>query len=506
MPVVTIDGKQIEVEGGTTILKAAEKLGIEIPIFCYHDGLSVAANCRMCLVEVKGAPKPMPACEVQVRDGMEVLTRSETALRARETTLEFILVNHPVDCPICDCAGECVLQDNYFAHSARPSRINVKKMHKAKAVPVGPNVILDKERCINCTRCVRFLHEVTGSGQLVQVHRGSKTEIAVFPGKQLDDPYSLCTVDLCPVGALTSRDFRFRKRAWWLTSTPSVCPECSRGCSVFVDHENGTVYRVRPRQNPDVNKWWACDEGRLAYRRQAEARVEQGVTALRTESEKAVDAVTAARAGAAELAAIRKQGGNVALVLAASLSLEEAYAALRFAKVFLETDRVFLGTRNGGEADSLLRTADRNANRTGIARLAAAQGITLVPLAQLFADGARWQGILSIGTEYDMVEVPEDAGIEAAVVLAWQHDMLTGKASTLVPIPAHYEKAGHYLNVDGVLQGAEKAVAPPEGAAQVHLLLRKMAEQQQMILGYSNFEDVRSKALEAFAAGEGENA
>ncbi len=216
MPTLTIDGQEVTVDRGTTILQAAQKLGIDIPTFCYHPGLSAPANCRMCLCEfsVRGrpGPKPQPACYVTVSDDMEVVTDSDHLRKTRKSVLEFILLNHPVDCPVCDQAGECVLQDHYFKYSTEPSRLTHKKVHKAKVKRLGPDVVLDAERCILCTRCVRFCDEVVGESQLDVVNRGEHSEITTFPGQQLDNPYAGNVVDICPVGALTSVDFRFRTR------------------------------------------------------------------------------------------------------------------------------------------------------------------------------------------------------------------------------------------------------------------------------------------------------
>ncbi|MBM4353140.1 MAG: 2Fe-2S iron-sulfur cluster binding domain-containing protein [Deltaproteobacteria bacterium] len=508
MPVVTIDSRQVDVEPGTTILKAALKLGIDIPVFCYHDGLPVAANCRMCLVEVKGSPKPLPACEVQVRDGMEVLTRSQVALDARKAVLELILLNHPVDCPICDQAGECVLQDHYFEHSATPSRIQVSKVHKAKAVPLGPNVMLDRERCINCTRCVRFCREVSGSRQLTQVHRGNHTEIAVFPGRQFDDPYSLCAVDLCPVGALTSRDFRFRQRAWSLESSPAICPECSRGCNVLADAANGRLFRIRPRNNPDVNRWWACDHGRLAFRRFEERRADRSLVDYKPQPPTRQATLEAADVAAGRLQAIRSNGGRILLVLSSMLSLEEGFAALRFASSILGEKLVLLAPRGGGTADSLLRTADSNANRSGLTRLAAALGLETADLAGFFASpsAAEVAGLVSAGAEYEVPPLPAGARISEAVAFSHCLDAVADKATVLLPIPGHFEKDGHYANCDGRVQRSASAIAAPEAAVQLHVLLSRIASKMSGTLGYGDMTSVRSAALSLSGTGEGSNA
>ena len=265
---VTIDGTELEFAAGTSLFEACrEARGEALPHFCYHPDLSVAGVCRLCQVEVEGMPKLTIACNTSVREGMVVHTRSERVRRAAQQILEMHLINHPVDCPICDQAGECGLQDQYMNYGLYESEVSQSdKVHKAKVQVIGPRVVLDKERCVLCSRCVRFCDEVTRTGELGIFNRGDRAEIGVAPGRQLDNAYSLNTVDICPVGALTSLDFRFRKRVWLLRSTPSICHGCATGCNVRVDHEAGTVYRLKPRRNPAVNGSWMCDEGRDTYR------------------------------------------------------------------------------------------------------------------------------------------------------------------------------------------------------------------------------------------------
>jgi len=498
MPVLTIDGRKVEASADMTILMAARKAGIEIPVFCFHDGLPVAANCRICLVELTGGRKPVPACEVKVRDGMEVFTHSPMAEQARKSVLEFILLNHPVDCPICDCAGECVLQDHYRKHSARPSRINVRKVHKVKATPIGPNVIFDGERCINCTRCVRFLSEITGSQQLVQTWRGNRTEIALFHDRPLDDPYSLCTVDLCPVGALTSRDFRFRKRAWFLKFADSVCPECSRGCRVRVDHHDGRIWRLQPRVDPRVNKWWACDHGRLAFHRFESNRVLQPHVRLATGSERGDTVEGAATEAAAALSATLAAGRRAAVVVSAFASLEDAMAAFLFAKEALAENTVYLGTRPDGPADKLLVTSDRNPNRRGIAALAEKRGIRLLPVAEMFTgpDALRIGAIVSVGTEYPLPPLPDGVQLNTAVVLAVTEDDVAGHATVLFPIPSHYERAGVYVNIDGMASLTQRAVPRPVAARLPGSILKMIAGRMPRQVSWQLAADLRRKAVE----------
>jgi len=266
MPTFTINGKKIKVEDGKTILQAAVSNGVEIPHFCFHPHLSIDGSCRMCLVEVEKIPKLTIACNTPVTDGMVVQTETEKVLEARKAVMEFLLLNHPLDCPICDQAGECRLQKYTFEHGIPHSRFRENKKPGRKRFKIGPRVIFDEERCILCRRCVRFCREVSKTNELAVFSRGDKSIIDTYPGRPLDNKYSINTVDICPVGALTSVDFRFQVRVWFLEETNSVCPGCSNNCSIRICHRRGKIYRLLPRKNMEVNKVWMCDEGRNTYK------------------------------------------------------------------------------------------------------------------------------------------------------------------------------------------------------------------------------------------------
>jgi NADH-quinone oxidoreductase subunit G len=266
MPKLTIDDREFEVPEGKTILQVALENGIHIPHYCYHPDLSIDGNCRMCLVEVEGMWKLPIACSTPVSDGMVVHTKTDKAKKAHESVMEFLLLNHPIDCPICDQAGECGLQDYYMEHGLHQSRIGLReKVLKRKVIDLGEMIVLDTERCILCSRCVRFFNEVTHTGELQFFERGDRTEIGTYNDNPIDNPYSGNVVDICPVGALTSKDFRFKQRVWFLKGTKSICPTCSTGCKIRIDHNKGTVQRLVPRRNPEVNQSWICDKGRMAY-------------------------------------------------------------------------------------------------------------------------------------------------------------------------------------------------------------------------------------------------
>jgi NADH-quinone oxidoreductase subunit G len=370
MPKLTIDGREVEVEAGRTILQAALTLGRDIPHYCYHPGLSIAGNCRMCLVEVEKAPKLVIACDTRVQDGMVVHTDNERVRGARESMMEFFLINHPLDCSICDQAGECKLQDYAMAHGRGTSRFVEVKNIAEKAVDIGRHVMLDQERCIQCSRCIRFCDEITETGELAFFRRGQRTVIGVFPERPLDNPYSGNVVDICPVGALTLKEFRFQTRVWYLENTPSICAGCARGCNVIVSIGKqrelmGTqgqlderIKRLVPRVNEAVNGHWMCDEGRLSYQRlYSGPRVERGQSPAGT-------VVSWADAVSAAASALKAAADKTAVLLSPRLTSEDM-VAWRMLLERLGGDTVGVRSILRGEDDDLLIRADKGANSKG---------------------------------------------------------------------------------------------------------------------------------------------
>jgi NADH-quinone oxidoreductase subunit G len=262
---LTIDGVQVTVAEGCNLVEAARKAGVEIPTYCYHPGLSVVGQCRICFVEVQGLPRLVTACSTPAQEDMAVLTDSLRVREARAAVMELLLANHPLDCPVCDQAGECGLQDYSVEHGLDTTHM----VDRRRTYPgferraIGPHVVQNQNRCIHCTRCIRFTTEISETGDLTMKSRGNSSFIDTFDGRPLDNPWSACVADVCPVGALTVREFRFRARVWHLEETASLCPGCSIGCSVHLGHHDGVVHRFVPRANPEINGWWMCDYGRF---------------------------------------------------------------------------------------------------------------------------------------------------------------------------------------------------------------------------------------------------
>ncbi len=259
---LTIDGKQVSVPKGTLVLDAAKKLGIDIPIFCYHEKMEPLGACRMCLVSIERAKGFPPACATPVAEGMVVTTKSEAVEKTRRGILEFLLINHPLDCPICDKGGECPLQNHTFKFGPGVTRFVEDKRHFAKSLQIGPQIVLDRERCIMCQLCVRFMDIIADDAQLVMINRGDSTEIGTYPGRPFDSVFSGNVTDICPVGALTSKSYRFLSRPWDLEHTPSVCPTCPVGCNIDINTRRGQLMRLTPRENTSVDDGWLCDIGR----------------------------------------------------------------------------------------------------------------------------------------------------------------------------------------------------------------------------------------------------
>lgn len=459
MAKLTIDGQPIEVPDGTRLFDACTQArGEPLPHFCYHPDLSVAGVCRLCQVEIEGLPKLTIACNTAVKDGMVVSTRSPRVERAVRQILEMHLINHPVDCPICDQAGECGLQDQYMQYGLYESDVpKADKVHKRKAEPIGPHVILDQERCVLCSRCVRFCAEVTKTGELGIFQRGDRAEIGVAPGRQLDNAYSLNTVDICPVGALTSRDFRFQKRVWLLRSTPSICPGCATGCSVRVDHEGGRVYRLRPRRNDAVNGPWLCDPGRLTYKRLHDAE--------------RLDRPLVRRDGAlapvewrdlwAELAARLAPGGVRLALASAHATLEELFLFREAAGLAAGPARTrgAVAGADAGAGDALLQDADRAPNRGALAWLGLAEAGP-AELAALLAPGA--PALVYGGDPAAADPALARALADADLVYCGTHRNATAEAArVVVPLAMWAEKDGLFVNRQGRVQALRRAVARP---------------------------------------------
>ncbi len=468
MAKITIDGTEHEFEEGMNLFEAVRQAnGQPLPHFCYHPGLPIAGVCRMCQVEIEGVPKLVIACNAQVRDGMVVRTDTDKVKETVRTILNFHLLHHPVDCPVCDQAGECALQDFYMDYGLYEPEIDQEeKIAKGKVKPIGDLVMLDAERCVLCARCTRFTSEITKTHELGIFNRGNHAEIDVAPGMTLDNNYSLNTVDICPVGALTSRDFRFKKRVWWLKDTESICDGCATGCNSRLSHDDGVLYRARPRPNPEVNQYWMCDHGRLLYKRVgSQDRLRQ--PSLREADGPRPISWDGALAEFEELAADRQ----LVFVGSPHASLEELHALARLARA---CEGTVLGHRLAGtemgEADDLLLSADRTPNEEGARRLG------LEPFEPAALAAAAGPDRMLVVLMNDLAALSEEAAAAldgfGAVVGLLTHEGPTAARSTLVlPVWTTAEKEGLFVNRQGRAQVFHRAVdAPPHTRDAVEVL------------------------------------
>lgn len=467
MPKCTINGKEIEVKEGSTIMEAFYQTGEAIAHYCYHPGLSVAGVCRLCICEIEGNPRPQIACNTVVTEGMKVNNKSEKIKDGVKWVLDFHLINHPLDCPICDQAGECGLQDQYMEFGKYNPEMAEKKVKKHKVVDLGPRVVLDSERCILCSRCTRFTEEVTKTNELGLFNRGDRTEIGVVEGKQLDNNYSMNTVDICPVGALTSKDFRFRQRVWYLKDADTICTGCSTGCNTKVYFNKEGVFRIKPRYNPEVNGYWMTDTGRDAYKfvnrdnrlLRAKKKTSGGWTELAPGQ--------AAKELAQELKSV--SGDSLALVLTAQYSVEEYEAMIHTFVNEFKTKRIYFWINNKEtfeSFDGLLERGDKNPNTKGLLRVLEKHGVT-----------ATWSdlesGLSSGAIKTVVVAGPENQSVfpdlndkvkllSKAKKLIWMQsgknealDALGGDV-TLIPMKSYMEKEGTYVNFKGLEQKVKR--------------------------------------------------
>jgi NADH-quinone oxidoreductase subunit G len=465
-----IDGLAVRAPDGMNVLMAAERAGIEIPHFCYHPAFAAEGSCRMCLVEVEGLPKLELACSTVVREGMIVRTATPRVGEARKDVLEFLLAEHPLDCPICDKAGECKLQESYERYGRFPGRFLEPKDKKDKLVPIGRDLVLDRERCILCTRCVRFLRRVTKTGELGVFERGIRSEIGIYEGEPIESSYAGNLVDMCPVGAITDRDFRFRTRAWFLDKRPTVCPRCSRGCAIVVDSVSGyplragerRVFRIRAGENPAVNGYWICDFGR-AGRRDIDERRETRVVSKAAPGEE----ISWPRAVADLAGRIRdipgpERAARIAVVLTSFMTCDELTQARRLFVEGLGLGKVFFADPKPGASDDILLTAERAPNRRG----ALEAGFSPRPPD---AGDLASKDILLVFGPHLVEHIPEDtldrtlATIRSKFLFAAQTGPLDRLADVVVPVAVPAEKSGAFINVDGLRQTFNRSVDPLPG-------------------------------------------
>ncbi len=466
MPKCTINGKELEVKPGTTIIEAMYSNEQRIAHYCWHPGLKVAGVCRLCMVEIEGNPRLQIACNTVLTEGMKVNNTSAKVKDAAKWGLDFHLINHPLDCPVCDQAGECGLQEQYMEFGKYDPEMAEPKVKKHKVVDLGPTVVLDTERCILCSRCVRFTSDVSKTEELGIFNRGDRSEIGTFDGKELDNKYSLNTVDICPVGALTSKDFRFRQRVWYLKDAKTVCNGCSTGCSVKTYFNKEGFFRVKPAFNEAVNGYWMCDDGRDIYKF---ANREHRYLKARKKTHSGWEDVLPG-AAAKEAAAVLKAAGNsAALVLTGQYTTEEYESIVANFVNEVKTKNIFHWDNNPASADDfdgILIRGDKNPNTAGLKKILNKYGIT-----------AQWgnlvSGISSGAIKTVVVAGPEIQAaypdfkvrvqeISPAQNVIWLQSAKNpaleelGVGALIVPMKSYVEKDGSFINYSGLEQKFKK--------------------------------------------------
>ncbi len=467
------------------MLQAALDAGWNIPHYCYHPGLTIVASCRLCLMEMKmpdpksgemaWVPKLFPSCQTPVRDGLEIRFASQVVHDNQRHVMEYYLVNHPLDCPVCDKAGECYLQDYSEQFGSAASRM-VEDKQKNPKKDIGPHTLLYQDRCVLCTRCVRFCQEIAGTGELAVVNRGSRGEIDVFPGRPLDNPLQGNVVDLCPVGALLDKDFLFRQRVWLLKFTKSVSPADSRGQTIWIDHNEHGVHRIRPRYNERVNEWWLSDEARFGWKhiyrddrlRTPRVRVGGG---LRPEAWTALAEIVRTSLAAAAKGDV---GAGVAVVLSPMLSCEEGWLLANFIRQVAPRATLVVGPAPVVGQDQTFPTgfvikAEKCPNRRGVETIVQHVGGPTLDFRAFLAnavEGGFKAAYLSAGYPTEWV-TPEARQALVKVQFLIVHDLfpsaLDERADIQIPGATWAEREGTFMNCDGLVQPFERAIPPLEG-------------------------------------------
>jgi len=464
MPKFILDGKEIEFTQGQTIIEAAAQYGIDIPHFCWHPSLTVSGNCRMCLVEVEKMPKLVIACSTIAAEGMVVYSQSQKTIEARNAVMEFFLINHPLDCPICDEAGECKLQDYAYQHSVGESRFVEEKVHKDKRVPLGPLVMFDGERCISCSRCIRFCDEIAKDPELTFIKRGDRVTIVTYPGEEMDNPYSLNTTDICPVGALTNRDFRFQARVWDMSETKSICIGCSRGCNSEIWVRNNEVLRLTPRFNEDVNSYWMCDHGRVNTYKFINSEDRINGPYIRKEG----SLVQATWDEALNHTAVKLKSFNkdeIAFIASPYATCEDNYVFKKFSQSVIGSKHLdFMRHINPGFGDDILRKDDVTPNTLGCELLGISPAKSGLNLEGIFS-GIKQKKIKAVYMlDDDLISArPELEDIFAELDLLITHstnfNRTTSLADIVFPSATYAEKNGTFVNFQGRVQRIRPAVA-----------------------------------------------
>ncbi len=490
---IFIDKKQVSAEEGTTLFHAAKTADIHIPHLCYHPSLPAEGSCRMCLVEIEGLPKLELACSTQVREGMKVFTHSEKVIEARKGVLEFLLAEHPIDCPICDKAGECKLQDYYDEYGMFENQFEETKEKREKKVAIGKNLILDQERCILCTRCVRFLKEVTKTQELGVFERGIHSEINTYNETPVDNNYSGNLAEICPVGAITDTDFRFQTRSWFLEQGESICPLCSRGCNITVEYHKGfprfpvpkKVFRIKARENPDINDRWICDIGRYGYSYLNEDRMDR-IISNNHGSSKGLNWDNISLLIGKRLMKFYHMHRTswIALLLSTWLTNEELFLLKKIFVENLHIEKIFVLDPHQEDGDAFLLTPERSPNRRGVQEM----GFSIEPIdPKALANETELLLVFSpdIPSQWPTAEMkPALDKIGTKILFTPHQTELCQDFDLVLPLALTAEKGGSLTNLEGKTQSFTKALDPPGDSRPGWSILADLAKELKLKFNY----------------------
>ncbi|WP_373649772.1 molybdopterin-dependent oxidoreductase [Schlesneria sp. DSM 10557] len=536
MPTVIVNNKPVEIGSSEKLncIQAAERAGDTIPSYCWHHDLSVVASCRMCLVEVGEKkpdgtivmqPKLSPGCQTPVKDGTVIVSNSEKVLAAQKATLEYLLLNHPLDCPVCDQAGECGLQDYSYTYGRGYSRLQEPKNIKPDKDYIGDQITLFTDRCIMCTRCVRFTREISGTAEMQVISRGTHEEIDIFPGEPCNNKLAGNVVDLCPVGALCSKDFLYQQRVWWLKSKNSVCPNCSTGCSITVDQNDDVLYRLKPRENPKSQGSFMCDEGRFGWkyihsdRRLSTPEHRSGGKTVSNDWDQVLSALQSTIASLAT-----KKSEVFAVSISPWATVEEAYLLAKFARQQHPNARLTLGpVRVVGEDDHYPKDVHGNAvspakftiraekcpNRLGVeAVLKHFQG-EVIPFSTLLkqVQGGEVKSLYVLGGDPEGSISDSDVSVLDKLSLLVVQDLLSSSASDkahfLLPGGAWAEKEGTFINHKGLAQAIHRGLRGPDGSRPDGRILLELLGRKELFHADSLRKEIAAEipALQALSVG-----
>ena len=468
MPSFELDGKTVEFEPGEKILSAAMRAGIQIPHYCYHPGMSVVATCRMCMVDVidmgngRPAPKLQTSCSMDAVEGMKVETMNEKVKDAKELVMEYLLINHPLDCPICDQSGECVLQDYSFEFGSGKSEMEYSKRVYGWR-DIGTFVALERNRCIHCTRCDRFTREITGTNEFGMFNRGHELTVDTYSDRPMTNQFQGNMADICPVGAITEKEFRFKRRVWKLKKTPSICVGCSTGCNVTIEYDKNEVFRLKPRDNPDVNRWWMCDQGRLTYKdlniRENRIAHPLGKTAEGFQEISWENAFSAIQEKISEL---QPTSNEVIGLVDTHASNEELYLFKKLLKEGFDSDQLFFPDLEWEQPVSdffinSLITSDKSPNRAGARMLGLKGAKSSEEVTSKIPTGTKV--LLVFGKPFEDENLLSQAGNIPLVIniAAWQSGW-SETADVTLPGRLHSEKDATYTNKAGRVQRVNTAI------------------------------------------------